>query len=370
MTYGGRPGKNGPWGRPGDNGGAVPPQWGYGKQDDTPVLGQSGQRARDEREQRAGGGGLWQPPEWRYRQQQGQGQRGYAPGQPQTRSQPTWPAQPGQQGFGPPSQQPPYRPPQPPYQPGFQPAFQPPQPGKSWPARHKALTGLLAFLALIIIIAAARTGGPSSPPGKGTTAGLTTTTSPTATQSPSHHATRAAATARKTQSQTNTAGDPGHVTRAGAVRTRGADDTCGGDRPATICRPIRPQLPGRRLPGRRVPRRQLAAIRSPTRGTATSLVSSAARLTTVPLAWQATVSRSPARTTTAGAGNPPEAPAEGRRAAARAAWRRVRCSCLRGPPSPAGAWCLQPRLPARVGPVPQRSRNPQERCATPSSTVF
>jgi hypothetical protein len=199
MTYGGRPGKNGPWRRPGDKAGSVPPQWGYGQQDDTPVLGPPGQRPGAEPEQRAGGG-LWQPPAWRYRQQpqeQGNGQREHGPGQPETRSLPTWPAPPGQPGFGPPSPPPPYRPPQPP----FQPPFQPPQRGKSWPARHKALTGLLAFLALIIVIAAARSGGPSSPPGKGTTAGLTTTTSPTATQSPSHHATRAAATVGKTQSR-------------------------------------------------------------------------------------------------------------------------------------------------------------------------
>ncbi len=133
MTYGGWPGQNGPWRRRGDIEGSLPPQRGYGQQ------------------------------------------------------------QQGQQGFGPPSQQPPYQAPQPPYQPQ--------QLGKSWPARHKALTGLLAFVVLIIIIVAARSGGPSSPPGNGTTAGLTTTTSPTATQTPSHHATQAAATARKTQSR-------------------------------------------------------------------------------------------------------------------------------------------------------------------------
>ena len=182
MAYGAWPGQNGPWRQPGDDGRSLPSQRGYGQRDDTQVPGPSGQRG-----QRPGGDGLWQPPEWRHGQQQRYEQR------PQDRFLATWPAQPGQQGFGPPPQQPPYRPPQPPYQ--------PPQRGKSWPARHKALTGFLAFSAFIIIIAVARSGGPSSPPGNGTTAGLTTTTSPTATQTPSHHATQAAAAARKTQSQ-------------------------------------------------------------------------------------------------------------------------------------------------------------------------
>ena len=123
-----------------------------------------GQRPGQDGEQ-AGGDGRWQPPEWRYGQQpheQGNGQRGYAPGQPTARFQPvppSQPGQPGQPGFGPP-------PPQPPYQ--------PPLRGKSWPARHKALTGLLAFGALIIIIVAANAGKSPSSPGSSVAAGMTT----------------------------------------------------------------------------------------------------------------------------------------------------------------------------------------------------
>jgi len=71
------------------------------------------------------------------------GQQGYAPGPYQT--------QPGQPGYGPPfpPQQPPYGPPQ------------PPQRKKSWPARHKVLTGLFAFIALIIIAVASASNKPS-----------------------------------------------------------------------------------------------------------------------------------------------------------------------------------------------------------------
>jgi hypothetical protein len=71
-----------------------------------------------------------------------------------------------------------------------------PRRGKSWPARHKALTGLFAFMALIIIIVAANAGG-SSPTG-GTTAGLTTTASATAAGVPSQHPTQAGTAVRKT----------------------------------------------------------------------------------------------------------------------------------------------------------------------------
>ena len=135
--------------------------------------------------QQADGDGRWQPPEWRYAQQRydhGNGQRGYAGGQPQPHFQPTAPPQPGQPGLGPPSPQPPYR----------------PQHGKSWPARHKALTGLLAFVALIIIIVAANSGGSPSSPGSGTTAGMTTTPSATATKSSSQRAAQSAAAMLKT----------------------------------------------------------------------------------------------------------------------------------------------------------------------------
>jgi hypothetical protein len=147
--------------------------------------------------QQGGGDGRWQPPEWRYGQQrheQGNERRGYEPGQPQGRPLPTWSAQPGQQGFGPPSPRPPY---QPPYQPP-QPPNRPPR-GKSWPARHKALTGLLAFIALIIIIVAANSGTSPASPGGGTTAGLTTTASATTAVTPSKHATRVAGSVQPTQ---------------------------------------------------------------------------------------------------------------------------------------------------------------------------
>ena len=144
MTYGqwpGQDGQNEQQGWPGDGGGAVPPQWRRERQDGTRQLG-------------------------RYEQ------RGYQTQRPQPRFAPA---------------QPPYRP-------------QPPR-GKSWPARHKALTGLLALLALAVIIAAANAGRPPAPRGSGTTAGLTTTVSATATVRPSHHATRAAAAAQPTQPQ-------------------------------------------------------------------------------------------------------------------------------------------------------------------------
>ena len=173
MAYGQQPGQQG-W--PGDDGRPPPPQWRYGQQE------------YDQRGQQAGGDGRWQPPEWRYGQQryeQGNGQPGYAPGQPQPRFQPTPPFQPGEQGYGPPYPQPPYRPPQ------------PPQRGKSWPARHKALTGIFTFVGLIIIIVAANSGGSGPSPGSGTTTGLTTTASATATATPSQHATQAAATAHE-----------------------------------------------------------------------------------------------------------------------------------------------------------------------------
>src|SRR5712664_149696 len=87
--------------------------------------------------------------------------------QPTAHFQPMPPSQPGQRGFGPPGPQPPY---------------QPPQRGKPWPARHKALTGILAFVALIIvIIVAANFGKSPSSPGGSVAAGMTTTASATAT---------------------------------------------------------------------------------------------------------------------------------------------------------------------------------------------
>lgn len=67
-----------------------------------------------------------------------------------------YPPQPGQwQGHGQPLVQP-------------QPPFKPPQPPRrrqSWPAQHKALTGLFVFVGLITIIVAANAGGSSSSSG-------------------------------------------------------------------------------------------------------------------------------------------------------------------------------------------------------------
>jgi hypothetical protein len=177
-----------------DDGRSLPP-WRSAQQGDARRLGPYGQPRHDERGPQGGGDGRWQPPEWRYGQQrhpQENGQRGYASGQyqPQPGFQPAPPPQQGQWGYVPPSPQPPYRPHKP-HQP-----HQPPRRGKSWPARHKALTGIFAFMALIIIIVAANAGG-SSPTG-GTTAGLTTTASATAAGVPSQHPTQAGTAVRKT----------------------------------------------------------------------------------------------------------------------------------------------------------------------------
>ena len=198
MAYGQWPGRGGQQEWPEDDGRSLPP-WGSAQQGDTQRFGPYGQPEYDERGQQAGGDGRWQPPEWRYGQQrheQENGQRGYAPGQyqPQPGFQPGPPPQQGQWNYGPPSPQQPYRAPQPPRPP------QPPRRGKSWPARHKALTGIFAFMALIIIIIVAANSGGSSPSG-GTAAALTTSASPTVTRVPSQHATRAAAAVEKTHPQ-------------------------------------------------------------------------------------------------------------------------------------------------------------------------
>ena len=138
MAYGQRPGRDGEQGQGrGNDGRSLPPQWGYGQQ-------------------------------------------------PTAHFQPVPPSQqgqPGQPGFGPP-------PPRPPYQ--------PPRRGKSWPARHKALTGLLAFGALIIIIVAANAGKSPSSPGSSVAAVGTTTASATATRVPSQHAAPPAPAVQKT----------------------------------------------------------------------------------------------------------------------------------------------------------------------------
>jgi len=173
MTYGQSPGQDGQQGQHGVSGGTVPPQWRYERQDSTRQLGWYEQQ----------------------RLERGNGQRAHAPRQPQPHFLPAWPPQPGQRGFGPPPPQPPYQPPPPPRRP----PHRPPQRGRSWPARHKALTGFLALVALVIIIAAANSGGSPSSPGSRTTAGLATTASATATGTTSHHAAQATATAQRTQ---------------------------------------------------------------------------------------------------------------------------------------------------------------------------
>lgn len=185
MVYGQQPGQDGQQGWPGNDGTSPPPsqQGRYGEQEDTQGPGQFAQRGYD-----TGG----QQPEWRYWQQRldaRNAQQGSAPGQPQfqPRSQPTLPLQPGQQGFGAP-------PPRPPYQ--------PPRRGKSWPARHKALTGLLAFAVLIVIIAAANAGRSPAASSRSMTAGVTTpsaTASPAAAGTPSRHATQTATAVQKAQ---------------------------------------------------------------------------------------------------------------------------------------------------------------------------
>src|ERR1700733_6140313 len=137
MAYGQWPGQDGQQEWPDDDGRSLPPgrsarqgdtqrfapygQPGYDEQPGNyQQPGYYQQPRYDERGQQAGGDGRWQPPEWRYGQQQnaqGNGQRGYAPGQYQPQFQPAPPAQPGQRGFGPPVPQPPYGPPQPSYGP-------------------------------------------------------------------------------------------------------------------------------------------------------------------------------------------------------------------------------------------------------------
>ena len=152
--------------------------------------GEQGQPAQQGQQGWPGGGGVV-PPQWRRERQDGTrqlawyGQQGYEPQQPQSQFLPPWPAQPGRQGSGPSSPQPPSGP-------------QPPR-GKSWPARHKALIGVLAFVALAIIIAAANSGRSPSSPGGGTKADPTTTASVTATGTPGNQATQTAAAARRTQ---------------------------------------------------------------------------------------------------------------------------------------------------------------------------
>jgi len=110
------------------------------------------------------------------------------------------PGENGPKGFGPPFPRPPYW---------------PPRRGKSWPARQKAFTGILAFVGLIIVAVATSSCGSSPSTGSGTTAVMTTTAAAAAaaatpagtpsrpatvtpTGTPSHRVTHAAAPAQTT----------------------------------------------------------------------------------------------------------------------------------------------------------------------------
>jgi hypothetical protein len=148
--------------------------------------GRNGQRGQE-----PGDDGGWQPPEWRYAQPDDQG---LDPGRQYQPQQGPWNAASGAR----------YSPSFSPSQPPHMPPRQPSQRGKSWPARHKALTGCLAFVALIIIIVAANSGRSPSSPGSGTTAGLTTTASATAATAPSPHVTQAAAAVQKSHPKKTT----------------------------------------------------------------------------------------------------------------------------------------------------------------------
>jgi hypothetical protein len=193
MTYGQRPGQDEEQGQPAQQGwpgggGVVPPQWRSERQDGTRQLAWYGQPGYEQPGPRAGGSERRQPPEpgnGRHRLQRGNGQRAYAPQQPQPQFLPPWPAQPGRQGSGPPSP-PPTSGPRPPR-------------AKSWSPHHTALIAVLAFVALAVIIAAANSGRSPSSPGGGTKAGLMTTAAATTTGTPGNRATQTAAAARKTQ---------------------------------------------------------------------------------------------------------------------------------------------------------------------------
>jgi hypothetical protein len=129
----------------------------------------------------------WQQPAY---QQQGYGQQ-YPQDEP-------WPPQQydpyaHQQRIGsqqyppqaPPRQHPGYgQPPFPPQQPGYQPGLPPPR--KSWPARHKVLTGLIAFASLIVIGGIANAAGGSKQANTAAnTPTVTTAASPAVTAHPS-----------------------------------------------------------------------------------------------------------------------------------------------------------------------------------------
>lgn len=226
MAYDQRPGQDGQLGRPASEARSLSPRWQDGQPADTrrlePYGVQQGYGQATRPYPQSGDDGRWRrPPEWQYaqhRDEQGNAQRGYSAGQPQSHTPPPPRPlpQPGQRGSGPPPpppppgnpQEPPYQAPrqppdQEPYRPSRQSPHQGPYPapyrgrrrGEPWPARHKVLTGLLGLIALIIVIVAANSGGSPAPTGSSTTAGLTTPTaaaSATAAETPSQHPTHAA----------------------------------------------------------------------------------------------------------------------------------------------------------------------------------
>lgn len=131
----------------GQNWGQAPqyPRQGYGQQDPQDPPWQPQQYDPAYHQQRIGGGQPPSPPQGQPWPQPGYGRQPY-PAQPQYAPGPQPPAPPqNQPGYG----QPPWTPQQPGHGPGQ------PNRRKPWPARHKVLTGLIAFGALVVIIAAA-----------------------------------------------------------------------------------------------------------------------------------------------------------------------------------------------------------------------
>jgi hypothetical protein len=140
-----------------------PPQ-GYGQQYPQDQPWQPQQYDSYAHQQRIGGGQPSFPPQGQPWLQPGYGQQPY-PGQTQYAPGPQPPAPPQEQpGYG----QPPWTPQQPVHGPGQ------PHRRKSWPGRHKVLTGLIAAGAIVIIaVAASASNKPSTPTANTAAAGST-----------------------------------------------------------------------------------------------------------------------------------------------------------------------------------------------------
>ena len=174
-----------------------------------------------------------------------------------------------------------YPPPDPPSQPPYGPPGGP-QDRKPWAARHKVLTGLLAFCGLAFIVGAASAAGFSSSSSRSAAAAGSpavkapaTTASPTLTKAPV--ATHAVTTAPSTPARQR----PHHRLPSPGQRLRFTNQH-------------RPCLPGQQP--RHHPRplplnRQLTAPPSPARESAMSPVSFAARAITACPGWQVTARR-------------------------------------------------------------------------------